>query len=134
MSGISRFGVSINKDLLDKFDKLIKSHRYPTRSKAIEDLMINYLTKESLTLDNTDIIGTINIVYDHHKRELLRKVTEIQHDFQDIIISTQHIHINHNDCFEMIIVKGQKKQAEKLFSNIKSTKGIMNASLNMFSI
>lgn len=133
MSKLSRFGVSLNKDLLDKFDKLIDEQEYPTRSKAIEDLMNRCLTDASLTSEAADIIGTINIIYDHHKRELLKKLTDIQHDFQERIISSQHIHIDHHNCFEIIIVKGAKKEAEKLFAKIKGTKGIRNASLSMFS-
>ncbi|MDR1196242.1 MAG: nickel-responsive transcriptional regulator NikR [Endomicrobium sp.] len=134
MSKLSRFGVSLNKDILDKFDRLINDQEYPTRSKAIEDLINYYITNDNLTNDKTLIIGTINLIYDHHKRELLKKLTGVQHDFQEIILSSQHIHVNHNVCFEMITVKGTKKEAERLFALIKGTKGIHNASLNMFSI
>lgn len=134
MSKLARFGVSINKDLLDKFDGLIDDQQYPTRSKAIEDLINYYITNENLSNDSISVIGTINIIYDHHKRELLKKLTDIQHDFQELIVSSQHIHVSHNDCFEIIIVKGLKKEAERLFSRIKSIKGIQNASLNMFLV
>lgn len=134
MSKLARFGVSINKDLLDKFDGLIEDQQYPTRSKAIEDLINYYITNETLSNDSISVIGTINIIYDHHKRELLKKLTDIQHDFQELIVSSQHIHVSHNDCFEIIIVKGLKKEVERLFSRIKSIKGIQNASLNMFLV
>lgn len=134
MSKIARFGVSINKDLLDKFDTLIKDQQYPTRSKAIEDLINCYISNENLSNDAITAIGTINIVYNHHRRELLKKITEIQHDFQEIIVSSQHIHVSRHDCFEIIIVKGLKKETEKLFGRLKSIKGIQNASLNMFSL
>lgn len=134
MSKISRFGVSLDKNILDKFDRLIEDQEYPTRSKAIEDLINFYISNENLCNDATAAIGTINIIYDHHKRELLKKLTDVQHDFQELIVSSQHIHISHHDCFEIIIVKGLKKEIEKLFSRIKSIKGIHNASLNMFSI
>ena len=134
MSKLSRFGVSLNKDILDSFDGLIADQEYPTRSKAIEDLINHYISNENLTNDETAVIGTINIVYDHHKRELLKKLTDVQHDFQELIVSSQHIHVSHHDCFEIIIVKGLKKDIEKLFSRIKGTKGIQNASLNMFAV
>jgi Predicted transcriptional regulators containing the CopG/Arc/MetJ DNA-binding domain and a metal-binding domain len=134
MSELSRFGVSLNKDILDKFDRLIADQEYPTRSKAIEDLINFYISNEALSNDTALIIGSINVVYDHHKRELLKKLTDIQHDFQQLIVSSQHIHVSHHDCFEIIIVKGKKKEVEKLFSLVKSIKGIQNASLNMFSI
>jgi CopG family nickel-responsive transcriptional regulator len=134
MSKLSRFGVSLNKDILDKFDRLIEDQEYPTRSKAIEDLINFYISNENLSNDSTAAIGTINVIYDHHKRELLKKLTDVQHDFQNFIVSSQHIHVSHNDCFEIIIVKGLKKEIELLFSRIKGIKGIHNASLNMFSL
>ncbi|MDR2426393.1 MAG: nickel-responsive transcriptional regulator NikR [Endomicrobium sp.] len=134
MSKLSRFGVSLNADILDKFDRLINDQEYPTRSKAIEDLINHYITGENLTDDKILIIGTINIIYDHNKRELLKKLTCVQHDFQELILSSQHIHVSHRDCFEIIIVKGIKKETERLFSRIKGIKGIHNASFNMFSI
>lgn len=134
MSKLSRFGVSLNKDLLDKFDRLIEDQEYPTRSKAIEDLINFYISNENLSNDASAVIGTINVIYDHHKRELLKKLTDVQHDFQESIVSSQHIHVSHNDCFEIIIVKGLKKEIERLFSRIKGIKGIHNASLNMFSV
>lgn len=134
MSKLSRFGVSLNKDILEKFDRIINDQQYPTRSKAIEDLINFYISNDNLSNDSAAVIGTINIVYDHHKRELLKKLTDVQHDFQELIVSSQHIHVSHHDCFEIIIVKGLKKEVEKLFARVKGTKGILNASLNMFSI
>lgn len=132
-SKLSRFGVSLNEDLLKDFDLLITKQKFPTRSKAIENLIIKSLTDDALTTDTVLVIGTINILYDHHKRELLKKLTDVQHDFQELILSSQHIHLDHHNCFEIIIVKGQKKEVEKLFSLVKGTKGITNTSLNIFS-
>jgi len=134
MSKLSRFGVSLDKETLEKFDSLLNEKKYPTRSKAIEELIMNSLSADKLSSDTADVIGSINIAYDHHKRELLKKLTDIQHDFQPLILSSQHIHMDHHNCFEIIIVKGQKKETERLFSLIKGTKGIRSASLSIFSI
>ena len=134
MSKLSRFGVSLDKETLEKFDRLLSEKKYPTRSKAIEELITHSLSADKLSSDTADVIGSINIVYDHHRRELLKKLTDIQHDFQPLILSSQHIHMDHHNCFEIIIVKGQKQETEKLFSLIKGTKGIRSASLSVFSI
>ncbi|MCL2334770.1 MAG: nickel-responsive transcriptional regulator NikR [Endomicrobia bacterium] len=134
MSKLSRFGVSLKQEILEKFDDLLDEKKYPTRSKAIEELIIQSLTLDRLSSDTVTVIGTINVVYDHHKRELLKKLTDIQHDFQPCILSSQHIHMDHHNCFEVIIFKGQKKEIEKLFSLVKGTKGILNASLSIFSV
>ncbi|MDR1942206.1 MAG: nickel-responsive transcriptional regulator NikR [Endomicrobium sp.] len=134
MSKISRFGVSVNKDLLDRFDGLINDQEYPTRSKAIEDLITYYITSNDLAHENAEIIGTINAVLNGQKKDLFNKITDILRDFRKIILSCQRIHLENRDCFEVIIIKCSKKEAEKLFSLLKGTKGINNASLNMFSV
>jgi len=134
MSEISRFGVSINKNVLKKFDDLIRGQKYQTRSKAVEDLMNEVLTNSSLSKSNAAVIATINIIYDHHKRELLQKLTAVQHDFQPVILSSQHIHLDHRNCFETITARGKKKEIEKLFSLIKSAKGVKNAAASMFAV
>lgn len=134
MSGIVRFGVSIEKELLDKFDSLIKVQNYKTRSKAIEDLIRQAVINTALTKDNIEVVGSINIVYDHHKRELLNKLTDIQHDFQNIILSSQHIHLDHHNCFETVIVRGEKKIVENLANKIKSIKGVKNSSLRIVTL
>ncbi len=88
MSALVRFGVSVARELLEKFDKIIKSQNYPTRSKAIEDFIRQTITDNEITKETAEVVGSINIVYDHHKRELLNKLTDIQHDFQQVILTS----------------------------------------------
>jgi len=126
-----RFGVSIEKDLLDKFDAVIRGRDYPTRSKAIEDFIRQAIIESEISKDTAEVVGSIDIVYDHHKREVLNKLTDIQHDFQDVILSSQHIHLNHHDCFEIVIVKGGKRMIEKLANRIKAAKGVKQSSLRI---
>jgi CopG family nickel-responsive transcriptional regulator len=90
---MKRFGVSLPDSLLSKFDRLIKEKGYSTRSKAIADLIRQELVKKEWQ-QNKEIAGAITLIYNHHKRELLDKLTDIQHNFQKIIISTQHIHLD----------------------------------------
>lgn len=131
MSTLIRFGVSIAKDLLDKFDAIIKDQEYPTRSKALEDLMRKAINEHNLTNDATIVIGSIDLLYDHHKRELLNRLTDIQHNFQEIILSSQHIHVDHHNCFEIIVVKGEKGKVEKLAAHVKAEKGVKYATLRL---
>ncbi|MFH0807028.1 MAG: nickel-responsive transcriptional regulator NikR [Elusimicrobiota bacterium] len=133
MANLVRFGVSLAKDLLAKFDSVIRDQEYPSRSKAIEDLINRAINEYKFTDDKTIIIGSIDIVYDHHKRELLNKLTDIQHDFQEIILSSQHIHLDHHNCFEIVIVKGEKGKIEKLSALIKSAKGVKHSLLRLAS-
>ncbi len=130
MSQVVRFGVSLEKELLDRFDKLIEEKDYSNRSEAIRDLIRENLVKKEWT-KGKEIAGAITLVYDHHKRELVNTLTDIQHDFHRLIISTQHIHLDHNNCLEIVVVRGKPKEVEKLSQKMRSTKGVKHGSLTM---
>jgi len=130
MPTISRFGVSLDKDLLDKFDRLIRGKSYSNRSEAFRDLIRQELVKKEWH-EGKEVAGAINLIYDHHKRGLLNKITDLQHDFQALIISTQHIHLDHNNCLEIIAVKGNPKEVRKLSDRLISLKGVKHGTLSM---
>ena len=132
MSGLVRFGVSLEKDLLDSFDYLIKEKNYANRSEAFRDLIRQELVKKQWH-QNKEIAGAITFIYDHHRRELLNKITDIQHNFQKVIISTQHIHLDHNNCLEIVAIRGNSKEAQKLADTLKSIKGVKHGILSMSS-
>lgn len=125
-----RFGVSIEEELLKRFDELIKDRNYPTRSKAIADLMRQEFVNEEWQKDK-EVAGTITIIYDHHKRRLVNKILDIQHDFGSTIISAQHIHLDHHNCLEIIAVKGAAEKAQELSNTLKAVKGVKHGSLTM---
>jgi CopG family nickel-responsive transcriptional regulator len=129
-----RFGVSLAKDLLDRFDAVIRAQNYPTRSKAIEDLITQAVNASALSRETAEAVGSIDIVYDHHKRELLNKLTDIQHDHQNVILSVQHIHLDHHNCFEIVIVKGKKCILETLAHRIGAIKGVKASSLRLVTV
>lgn len=133
MSDIVRFGVSIEKDLSGKFDKYINKKGYQNRSKAIGDLIREALVAEEWS-ENTTVAGGISLVYDHHKRELLNKLMDIQHDFHDLIISTQHIHLKHSVCLELLVVKGNAEDIRNLYNRLKSVKGVKHVGIMKSSI
>jgi len=130
MGELIRFGVSLDAALLKGFDKLLKERGYTNRSEGIRDLIREQLVRKEW-LEGTEIAGAITLIYDHHKRELLNKITDIQHDFQKIIISTQHVHLDHDNCLEIIAVKGPAKDVQRLADTLKAIKGVKHGSLNM---
>ncbi len=132
MTNLVRFGVSLEKELLAKFDQLIKERNYTNRSEAFRDLIRQELVKKEWR-QNKEIAGAITFIYNHHKRELLNKITDIQHDFQKVIISTQHIHLDHNNCLEIVAIRGNPKVAQKLANTLKSIKGVKHGTLSMSS-
>ena len=132
MSELSRFGVSLEKALLVKFDQLIKKKNCANRSEAFRDLIRQELIKEEWQ-GGKEIAGAVILIYDHHKRELVNKLTDIQHGHQTIIISTQHIHLDHNNCLEIIAVKGTPKETKELADTLTSVKGVKHGTLSMSS-
>jgi CopG family nickel-responsive transcriptional regulator len=125
-----RFGVSIEKDLLEKFDLFIKDKKYTNRSEAFRDLIRQELLQKQWKGEQ-EIAGAITLIYNHHKRELVNKLMDIQHDFGRIIISAQHIHLDHDNCLEIIAVRGNPKQAQRLADSLKSVKGVKHGTLSM---
>jgi CopG family nickel-responsive transcriptional regulator len=132
MSDLFRFGVSLDKALLDKFDRYIRQRNYSNRSEAFRDLIRQELIKKEWQ-EGDDVAGAITLIYDHHRKDLLNKITDLQHDFQKIIISTQHIHLDHDNCLEIVAVRGQSREVTKLADMLKSIKGVKHCTLSMSS-
>lgn len=125
-----RFGVSLEGELSRRFDAFIKAGGYDSRSKAIADL----IRKEFVTdvFDRGGVVaGAVTIVYDHHKREVVNRLLDIQHDHGGIIISAQHVHLDHDNCLEIIAVKGPGAKVKQLADALKSVKGVKHATLSV---
>jgi CopG family nickel-responsive transcriptional regulator len=132
MAGLFRFGVSLDKTLLDKFDNYIRERNYSNRSEAFRDLIRQELIKKEWN-EGDDVAGAITLIYDHHRRDLLNKITDLQHDFQKVIISTQHIHLDHDNCLEIVAVRGRPEEVIRLADMLKSIKGVKHGILSMSS-
>ena len=132
MAELVRFGVSLDKELLELFDALIKGKNYNNRSEAIRDLIRHELVTRQWQ-EGRDVAGAITLIYDHHLRELLSRMTDVQHDFQKVIISTQHIHLDHDNCLELIAVRGSAVEVQRLADTLKAIKGVRHATLSMSS-
>ena len=129
MEKITRFGVSIEPDLLKKFDKIIKKKGYKNRSEAIRDLIRTNLLIEKHLDPNSEAIGTLTMIYDHHTGNLTNRLLDLQHDHTKEILTTTHIHIDHHNCLEVLVLKGKTGQIQKLADNIKALKGIKHGEL-----
>lgn len=132
MSKIARFGVSLDIELLEKFDRFIKEKSYINRSEAFRDLIRQELIKKQWDTD-AEVAGAITLMYNHHHRALLNKITDLQHDFQSLIISTQHVHLDHDNCLEIVAVKGKAQDVRRLAEMLRAIKGIKHGTLSMSS-
>ncbi len=131
MSKITRFGISMDTKLLEQFDSFIARQGYSNRSEAIRDLVRSRLVKEKWQDENQQTVGTITIIYDHHKRELQEKLTSYQHQHHDLVISAMHVHLDHDNCLEVMAVKGAVSTIKKLADEIISAKGVKHGKLVM---
>ena len=127
---LKRFTISLDEKLLEDFDAFIKQRSYENRSEAIRDLIRSSFVEKEWQADK-DVVGVISMVYDHHQHKLQEKVTEIQHDYHHQIVSATHIHMDHHNCLEVVIVKGQAGSVNELADRLRSLRGVRNCKMAM---
>ena len=132
MGGLVRFGVAVDEELLKKFDKLTVERGYANRSEALRDLMRDALVQQQWQEDR-EVVGVITLLYDHHARNLEAQLTDIQHEHHDQILSTMHIHLDHDNCLEVIAVRGTGRQIEELATQLIGMKGVRHGKLTATS-
>ena len=131
MGQLSRIGVAIDSGLLDQFDRLIESRGYTNRSEAFRDLIRDELVEKSWQDPASKVVGTVTLVYDHHVRLLSEKLTAMQHDFHNQILSTLHVHLDHDHCLEVLVVRGKAAAVKKIADALISTKGVRHGRLTI---
>lgn len=129
MAKTIRFGMSIDERLLTRFDELISDKGYANRSEAIRDLIRNTLVNDQWENNDEDTIGTVTLVYDHHIRELSDKLIDHQHTHHEHIISSMHVHMDHNHCLEVVVLKGRPSEIKKISDALIGTKGVKHGKL-----
>jgi CopG family nickel-responsive transcriptional regulator len=134
MSDIERIGVSLEKELLAVFDKLIAQDGYTNRSEAIRDMIRERLSRKQLSNPTAHAVAGVFLIYDHHETKLPQKLVDIQHSHLLEVIASTHVHLDHHNCLEVIILKGQVKEIEKLGNSIISLKGVELSRMNMMAV
>lgn len=128
--GLTRIGVSLPSNLLKKFDTIIRGRGYSSRSEGIRDAIRAYIVEyEWMERESGDEIGTVTYIYDHDQRGLGAELTEVQHRYLDMIKSSTHIHLDHENCFEVVVIQGDAKKIKELAENIMSLKGVKHVKL-----
>jgi CopG family transcriptional regulator, nickel-responsive regulator len=131
MSTLSRIGVAIDSALLKKFDHLIGRRGYTNRSEAFRDLIRDALIEQTASRAENVVVGTVTLVYDHHVRMLSERLTEMQHDHFHIVLSTLHVHLDHDHCLEVLVLKGKASMVQKMADALISTKGVQHGRLTI---
>jgi CopG family nickel-responsive transcriptional regulator len=132
MSPLVRFGVSLEKGLLDRFDTLVSERGYASRSEAFRSLIQSLLIEKEWKAGE-EVAGAVTLVFNHHRKDLMGRITDIQHDHHHLIISTQHIHLDRDHCLEIIAVRGRAEQVGRLTDALRSVKGVKHGTLSISS-
>lgn len=131
MAELSRIGVAIDSDLLEKFDALIARRGYTNRSEAFRDLIRDELVERAWEEPDSQVVGSVTLMYDHHVRLLSEKLIDLQHGFHHNILSTLHVHLDHDHCLEVLVVKGRAEAVRKLADALIATKGVKHGRLTI---
>ena len=133
MEELVRFGVSISAHLLRHFDRLISRRGYVNRSEAIRDLIRKHLVEHEWEEGDRETLGTLTMLYNHHVRELPDRLEHLQHDHYDHVISTMHVHVDEQNCLEVMVLRGKAAEIRSLVDSILGVKGVKHGQLVMTS-
>jgi len=126
---IKRISITIPSRLLKQFDSIISERGYTNRSEAVRDIIRDDLVGEEWSKSDNEVIGTITLVYDHHETGVLDRLAKTQHLHTDIIVSTMHVHIDHDNCVETLIVKGAAQDVKKISDKLISERGVKHGKI-----
>ena len=124
MGRLARFGVSLDSGLLKKFDAVIRNKGYANRSEALRDLIRDRLVEEEWRAGPEDAVGIVSLVYDHHELDLPKRLTDMQHDHHEVVLSTLHVHLHRRGCLEILVLRGPGRKVKALAERLTSTRGV----------
>ena len=129
--GVVRFTVSVPQTLARQLDRMTREKGYDNRSLAVADMIRDQLVEHRQNYGDREIAGTITLVYDHHKQHVQATLTDIQHDHHDVIISTLHVHLDHDNCLEVLAVRGKAGTIKKIADELIAAKGVKHGKLTV---
>jgi CopG family nickel-responsive transcriptional regulator len=126
---LSRIGIALDSELLDRFDRSIERRGYTNRSEAFRDLIRDRLVTELTAAPNSTVVGTVTLIYDHHASGITEKLTELQHAHHELVVSTSHAHLDLDSCLEVLIVHGKSAQVTQFADRLIGLKGVQHGRL-----
>jgi CopG family nickel-responsive transcriptional regulator len=128
---LSRIGIARDSELLKRFDRSIARRGYTNRSEAFRDLIRDRLVTEQTAAPDAIVLGTVTLIYDHHASGITEKLTEVQHEHHELVVSTSHAHLDHDSCLEVLIVHGKSAKVEQFADLLIGLKGVQHGRLVM---
>jgi CopG family transcriptional regulator, nickel-responsive regulator len=133
MSELERVSLAIDKDLIERFDALVARDGKANRSEAIRDLIRSRIIEEEVAAGRAEVVGTVTIVYDHHKRELADRLVATGHDHHEQVLASMHVHLDHDNCLEVVALRGRAREVKHLAEHLIGMKGVKHGRLVMSS-
>jgi len=131
MSGLTRFGVSMDSGLLKSFDELCESKGYQNRSEAIRDLVRDRLVQAEWKRQDQETVATVTLVFSHEVRELADKLLDLQHESHRLVVSSLHVHLDAHNCLEVLVLRGKAGEVGQVAEKLISTKGVRHGKIAM---
>jgi len=129
MGKLVRFGVSMDARVLAALDSIVARRHYDNRSEAIRDLVRAEQVREAWEKGTRPIVGTLTLVYDHHVREVGERLVTLQHDHEDLVHSSMHVHLSHRMCLEVVVLKGKAREVQELADRLIAARGVKHGRL-----
>jgi len=130
-SKIARFSISLDAELLRQLDRMVRGKGYANRSQAVADMVRERLVEHRQELDTAEAVGTVTLVYDHHKPHLQEFLTDVQHRFRGAIVSALHVHLDHRNCLEVLVLRGKPSEMRALADRLIAAKGVKHGRLTL---
>ena len=128
---VARFSVSLNKQLLKQLDAMVKEKGYANRSLALADMIRDNLVEHRQEFGDGQVAGTVTLVYDHHKPHVQKSLTEIQHGQLHSVVSALHVHLDHHNCLEVLVVRGKASEVKSIADHLIGAKGVKHGKLSL---
>jgi CopG family transcriptional regulator, nickel-responsive regulator len=126
---VTRYSITVPPELMDAFDRRIRPRHYANRSEAIRDLLRDALVEDQVRDDDRPVMGTVTVVFDHEQRELGRRLTSLQHAAHEMVVCTTHVHLDHQHCLEVIVLRGAAGRVREVADDLIGTRGVIHGKL-----
>jgi CopG family transcriptional regulator, nickel-responsive regulator len=128
---VARFGVSLHPLLLRDLDRMARKKGFQNRSLAISEMIRGQLVEDHSALEDSEVVGTVTLVYDHHRPQVQKALTNVQHKHLRTIVSTLHVHLDHDNCLEVLVVRGRASLVRNVADHLIATKGVKHGKLTL---
>jgi CopG family nickel-responsive transcriptional regulator len=129
MTNVARMSVSLESDLVEQFNQYCEEGRFATRSAAVEQLVREALAARASEAGDTDAAATLTLVYDHHKSKLTDRLLEMQHGHHHVVVATLHVHLDQDNCLEVIVLRGKARELREMAAGLRGLKGVHTGQL-----